>query len=266
MRKELNSTIENYKDKSVERIIIGSDVTLIKTHAFKDCIYLKEVYFADRDNPLRLEPNAFPESGIERIRFSNNIRTELDNEINLCNVKTVSVSKFCEIIPYNSFFYEDDEKRAFESKFEELIIEKGNKRWDSEDGVWYSDDQITLYPHAKKDKIFEIRNGTTIAAYKTFVYNKYIERLIIPASFELEKTNIFISNCPNLKTIEIQGNNKEIGTFFEECDNLSYIITDKTNHINFETDDLVVFSSKEEMFEKVTNFKDLNNFYKEFER
>lgn len=269
-------TIENYKDKLVEKIIISKDVKFIKKDAFKGCNLLKEIYFEDGNDCIKIEEGAFPEPSIKYLRLSNRLddktNEELSSIFNIENLKTVSFSNKVENI-HCFFFNEDIEYYALRNNHEEMILEPGRTDgYFTENGVWYFGRELCLYPQGKKDKTYYILDGTTESSFRSIYCNRFIERIVFPESFEFEYTDIVVDNCPNLKTIEIKGKNKEIyNLFFDRCDNLKYIISDPSNKFNNEvydfTDEKVkVLSSEEDIYEKEYSFKEINSFFKENER
>lgn len=270
-------TIENYKNKLVEKIIISKNVVLIKKDAFKGCNLLREVYFEDGNDYVKIEKDAFPEPSIEYLRLSNRLDCQTDAELsaafNTENLRTVSISNKTDSIHY--FYYEEEnEKNALKNNHEVLNLENGREdKHFSKDGVWYAGTTICLYPQGKKDKIYRIPDGIEESSFRSIFCNRFVEKIIFPKSFDFEYTDIVIEKCPNLKIIEIEGKNKEIiNSFFDRCKNLKYIITDPSNkfdedvEFSIKEEKIKILSSEKDIFEKENSFKKINNFFKENER
>jgi len=59
----------------------------------------------------------------------------------------------------------------------EIIIEDGNEKYRSIDGVLFEDDTLIKYPPSKEDHTYSIPDGVTKIARHAFLYNKYLEVL-----------------------------------------------------------------------------------------
>lgn len=66
-----------------------------------------------------------------------------------------------------------------------IVVDEGNEVFYAEDGVLYSyDGTLILYPSAKTDKNYRIKDGTKYIASHAFIAPIYLETLTVPASVE----------------------------------------------------------------------------------
>ena len=102
---------------------------------------------------------------------------------------------------------------------EEIVVDKDNPYYMSEDGVLYSKDKKTLifYPRKKSDTFFCVPGGVEYIMSEAFYKNSCLKRVSIPASVEKIGANPF-SGCAYLKEIEVDPEN----IYFVSKDGLLY--------------------------------------------
>lgn len=203
---------------SLEEVVLPKSVTVIKDHAFKECISLKKI---NMQNILRIESYAFVYCiSLEYIDLPDGLEFIGDGAFYGCGLRYINIpNKVTKIV--NTFWACD--------KIEEINIPKsvteiedgfsgcenlkninvspGNEHFMSVDGVLYSKNQKELiyYPENKQDKVFSIPPKVTKICLDAFSHNR------------------------NLTEIHIHNAVKQIYTAFTECYALERITVSEDN-------------------------------------
>ncbi len=142
-----------------------------------------------------------------------------DNE----NIKKIIIGKNIQEIKEDAFIYCQN--------LETILVESGNSKYYSENGVLYDQQQnsLTAYPLGRKDLSFSVPSNILVLERFCFHGNPYLENLIIGDKLTTIQSEA-LRDCTNLKTISIgKGVNFISDTWVNGCYNLEMIYVDWEN-------------------------------------
>lgn len=203
---------------SLEEVVLPESVTVIKDHAFKECISLKKI---NMQNILRIEDYAFVGCvNLEYIDLPDGLEFIGNGAFWGCGLKNINIpNKVTKIV--NTFWACDKIEEINISKsvteiedafggcesLKSINVSPDNEHFMSVDGVLYSKNQKELiyYPENKQDKVFSIPPKVRKICFEAFLYN-------------INLTEIYIHHDVN-----------QIDTAFAECYALERIIVSEDN-------------------------------------
>ena len=213
-----------FKETYLEQIIIPDSVTFIGESAFESCYYLKSVQISK--NIKEIPATAFMQCfSLKEINIPKNVRrigkAAFRDCLWLWKVNYAPDSKLKEIGTL-AFDLCDIEKMMIPAGVEhihseainssyEIIADKNNKKFLSENGVLFSKDKKTLvcYPNKKRESAYQIPKGVKIIGESAFSKNEYLEKLIMPDTVTtVKKYACQAADC--LKTVRFSKKLKKI--------------------------------------------------------
>lgn len=131
------------------------------------------------------EVNGYPVTKIETRAFSQE------------HMVTVTIPASITEIGYNPF--------CEGNTLKEIIVEEGNERYYTVDGVLFDKDTNTLvaYPPVKEDKIYTIPDGIVTVGDEAFCMAMNLEEVVFPNTLKRVENNAF-AGCLKLKNIPIE--------------------------------------------------------------
>ena len=235
----------NVSKVAIPREYNGKPVTDIKDNAFRNNSTIKTLVVGD--NIEKIGEDAFHKcTGLEQITIDtkNNLSSSflLDGCINL---KKVTLGKSISNFPYALFIRctnletimintEQDitiDSRVFEScnSVKEILVNEGNTKYKSVDGVLYSKDgsKLVLYPLAKEGEEYAFDKNIKEIGNRAFEDNKKIKRMIVPNTVEKIGESAF-EHCTGLEEITIDTKNNLSSSFIlYGCSNLKKVTLGK---------------------------------------
>lgn len=169
--------------QGITSVEIPDGITRIGIYSFSNCKNLTSVTIPN--SVTRIDPSAFAYSGLKSVTIPSSVTSV-----------------------FNDVFYGCD-------SLAEIIVDKGNERYCSIDGVLFynynGELSILQYPSSKEGKVYDLPDGTTsISSSSSFYKNYKLEQINIPSTLK-NINNSYFEYCYNLKQINVdKGNEKYI--------------------------------------------------------
>lgn len=207
--------------RSLQNIKLPNSVNYLGDNVFANCTNLEKVVLSDQLN--RLQYSTFENcTNLESIQLPRSL-TRLDERAfaNCSSLTTVKLSKNVSFISESAFY---NSATAF-------VVDSGNKKFSSEDGVLYDAEKTTLlkFPSYKSGdyetpdtvkkismmafrschKIKNITIGEGITElYKLCFEDSSVEEISLPSTLQVLKDQQINIDVPNLKNITVSENNE----------------------------------------------------------
>lgn len=228
---EDGKTIIGVKDKNVTLITIPKSITSIGDSAFSGCSSLQSVDIPN--SVITIGNGAFYDcKSLQSIDIPNSVTTIGDRAFFGCSsLQSIDIPNSVTTIGNGEF--------SGCSSLQSINITKGNKHYESIDGILFSKDLtcILKLPEGKKLKEYTIPNSVTTIGKDAFDHCSSLQSIDIPNSVTTIGDYAF-SGCSSLQSIDIPNSVTTIGNgAFYDCSSLQSIHLHWTNLLDIKISD-----------------------------
>ena len=172
-----------YYRESLEEIILPQSLEVLGDSAMEGATALKELVLPAGVHTLEYD-SLYKCKSMTTLTMSENLSEGSVNN----NMLGQSNALTTIIIPAGAQFV--PENFAQHGSVKEFVVEEGNSKYFSQDGVLYGYDEegrqiLISYPKAKEDTTYTVLEGTVEIGYNAFYYRENLEEIILPESLEI---------------------------------------------------------------------------------
>ena len=187
-------------NECIEEVILPEGLTVIGQQSFEYCTGLKKMELPK--SVTTLDYDAFYNcSGLTEFTLSENLTEDTVHSgiiSGSTKISTVTISAGAQFVP---------EIFARHGSVTEFVVEEGNSKYFSKDGVLYGYDEegrqiLISYPRAKEGTSYTVLAGTEEIGKYAFRYNESIEEVILPEGLTIIGQQSF-EYCTGLKKMEL---------------------------------------------------------------
>ena len=172
-----------YYRESLEEIILPQSLEVLGDSAMEGATALKELVLPAGVHTLEYD-SLYNCKSMTTLTLAENLSegSENGNMLGSSNALTTI------IIPAGAQFV--PENFAQHDSVKEFVVEEGNSKYFSQDGVLYGYDEegrqiLISYPKAKEDTTYTVLEGTVEIGHNAFYYRENLEEIILPESLEI---------------------------------------------------------------------------------
>ncbi len=189
-----------YYRENLEEIILPESLEILGDSALESATALKELVLPAGVHTLEYD-SLYNCKSMTTLTMSENLS---EGSVNY-NMLGASNALTTIIIPAGAQFV--PENFAQHGSVKEFVVEEGNSRYFSQDGVLYGYDEegrqiLISYPKAKEGTSYTVLEGTVEIGDEAFRYRESLEEIILPEGLEVIRQNGF-TYCKALRKMEL---------------------------------------------------------------